>query len=160
MGFAGALVSGSLVLVLLAVDGFVLKALADSWAAAPALEEVTALRIGAAFHEANIALFSLWIVLLAVTVFLYGFAMAISGVYPRLVGWLAVVAALGVGTVRVALVSGVSETLANVLFPTFYMTITAWALVVGVLLWRKSGLDELRANRYVEQDRSAHSTAT
>jgi hypothetical protein len=140
LGFAGALVSAGVFLVLIAMDGVAMKELAQAWAGAPAAEKATAFRVAAAVGEVNAAIFFLWtFAFFGVTILLYGLAVALSDVYPKWLGWVAVLAALGSAAIAVVeIYSGPSNLWTNVLFPIFSIIISVWLLVMGVLLWRKA----------------------
>ncbi|MBI4562136.1 MAG: hypothetical protein HY724_08815, partial [Candidatus Rokubacteria bacterium] len=80
------------------------------------------------------------VVFFGVTIFLYGLALLTSDVYPKWLGWVAVLASIGSALVGLNLAyRGPSVLAANVLFPIFSIVITLWVLVMGVLLWRKAG---------------------
>ena len=108
---------------------------------APAGETAAAFRVADALHEASIALFSMFIfAYFGVTILLYGLAVSLSDVYPKWLGWTAVV--LGVGAAVLGLIQayqGLSETVSTILFPIVATLISLWILVMGVLLWRKTG---------------------
>jgi hypothetical protein len=127
-------------LVLLAIDGVAAKHLAQAWATAPPEEQAAALQAFLAEEAINFALGTLFYIQFAgVTFVLLGLAVAWSGLYPRWLGWTAVVA--GVGSLVVGLVQApVGETNAvtripSIVFPT---VITLWLVWTGVLLLRKA----------------------
>jgi hypothetical protein len=127
-------------LILLSIDGVAAKHLAQAWTTAPPGEQAAALHALLAEEAINFALGTLfYIVFAGVTFVLLGLAVAWSGVYPRWLGWMAVVA--GAGSVVVGLVQGqVGETNAvtripSIVFPT---VITLWLVWMGVLLLRRA----------------------
>ena len=63
---------------------------------------------------------------------LYGLAVALSDVYPKWLGWAALI---GLGEAF----SGHSTVLTNILFPMASILLTMWMLVMGVLMWRRAG---------------------
>jgi len=140
LGFAGALLSSGIAMVVIGIDGFGLKEVAEAWAEAPAEEKATAFRVAEALEQISFGIFSLFIfVFFGVTFLLYGLAVALSDVYPKGLGWAAVV--LGIGAAVLGLVQayqGPSNVVTNILFPIFSITITLWVLVMGVLMWRKA----------------------
>lgn len=145
LGFAGALVSAAILCVLMATDGITVKVLADAWAKAPATEKAVAFSVAHALALVDFAIFSIWtIVFFGVTIILYGLAVSTTSVYPKWLGWVAVLA--GIGSALIGLnqaYKGPSVLVTNVLFPIFSIIITIWVLVMGVLLWRKtSGTSE------------------
>lgn len=141
LGFAGALVSAAILSVLMATDGITIKVLAQAWMNAPAAEQAAAFRVAHALALVDLAIFSIWtIVFFGVTIILYGLAVSTSNVYPRWLGWVAVLAGLGSALIGLRLAyRGPSVLVINILFPVFSIIITIWVFVMGVLLWRKAG---------------------
>jgi hypothetical protein len=140
LGSIAAVAGATVGLVLLSIDGVAAKHLAQAAANAPAPEQVGALHALLAEEAINFALGTLFYILFAgVTFVLLGLAVAWSRVYPRWLGWLAVVA--GAGSVVVGLVQAqVGETntatrIPSIIFPT---VITLWLAWMGVLLLRKA----------------------
>lgn len=140
MGFMAAIAGTTVGLILVILDGVAAKHIADAWASAPLDESAAALRILMAEETMNFALASLFNILFAgVTFILFGVAVLLSSVFPRWLGWPAVVA--GVGSVLVGLVQAqVGEStgltrIATIIFPTI---ITLWTAVIGILLIRRS----------------------
>ncbi len=132
-------------LLLVIIDGVAAKHLADVWAAAPPEERAAALRLVLAEESINFAIASLFNILFAgVSYILLGLAVALSHVYPRPLGWVAV--AMGLGCIVAGLMqalSGESTLLIKTLTIIFPTVITLWTALLGVLLWRKVAmLDE------------------
>ena len=127
--------------ILVTVDGLAAKHLADAWAAAAPEEEIAALQVVLAEETINFALAALFNILFAgVTFVLYGLAVAWSRVYPRWLGWVVVLA--GVGSVAVGLVqayAGESTAFTRILTIVFPTVITMWIVVMGALLFRRTG---------------------
>jgi hypothetical protein len=138
LGRIGAIVSTSLAVVLVGIDGPATKAVATAWLDAPASEQATALRIAETLEEIDADLFSIYVIaFLGLTLLLYGLAIAFSNVYPRWLGWFAVVIAVPsfvVGLVQVY--QGLSFVVSAVLIPVLFSLFTLWLLITGVLLWR------------------------
>jgi hypothetical protein len=137
-----ALLGGALILVSMAMDGFAMNQLARSWVDAPLAEKATALRVADGFENAQYVIYSLSIVLfLGIGIFLYGLAIALSSVYPKALGWLAVLSGAGafvVGVVQAP--SGPSFRGTEIFFVLFSMLSTIWVLSMGVVMWRKAHL--------------------
>jgi hypothetical protein len=140
LGSVAAVAGATVGLLLLSIDGVAAKHLAQAWTTAPPEEQAAALHALLAEEAINFALGTLFYILFAgVTFVLLGMAVAWSRVYPRWLGWMAVVA--GAGSVMVGLVQGqVGETNAvtripSIIFPT---VITLWLAWMGVLLLRKA----------------------
>jgi len=139
LGSIAAVAGATVGLLLLSIDGIAAKHLAQAWATAPSGEQAAALHALLAEEAINFALGTLFYILFAgVTFVLLGLAVAWSRVYPRWLGWMAVVA--GAGSVMVGLMQGqVGETNAatripSIIFPT---VITLWLAWMGVLVLRK-----------------------
>ena len=141
LGFAGSLVSASILFVLMATDGITIKVLANAWAKAPATEKAAAFSVAHALALVDFAIFSIWtIVFFGVTIILYGLAVLTSSVYPKWLGWVAVLASVGSALIGLnQAYNGPSVLVTNILFPIFSIIITIWVFVMGVLLWRRAG---------------------
>jgi Domain of unknown function (DUF4386) len=95
-GLIAAIVGTAGGVVLLSLDGFAAKHLADSWLAAPSTLRASALASFRAEDSINFALLSpLNLVFAGFTFVLFGVAAAQSGVYPRWLGLVAVVGGVG-----------------------------------------------------------------
>ena len=139
-GYLGALVSSGLAVVLGGIDGIASKVIADAWAAATGPEKATALMISEALEEIDIGLFSIYIIVFfGITFILYGLAVALSEVYPKWLGWVAValgIASFTVGTVHAYV--GLSVLGTVYLFSGFASLLIVWVFVMGILMWRKT----------------------
>ncbi len=138
LGFAAALVGTATISLDIATDGIALKVVADAWASSqdPALFQAAYV-----LEQVVAGIFSIWIfVLLGVSFSLYGLAVALSDVYPKWLGWAALVVAIGAGLIGLAeAFSGHSVVLTNILFPIASILLTVWMLVMGALMWRRAG---------------------
>jgi uncharacterized membrane protein len=135
-GFAAALLTGASLTMLQAVDGVALKWAVDTWASAPAEQEVAAFSAAAALRWTEYALQSYSNILLGLTLILYGLAIALGTLYPRWLGWLA--AASGVAWIvhglmvpYIGLFNSIPRLVAIVLM-------ALWAFIIAVLMWRNS----------------------
>ena len=151
LGSVAAVAGVTVGVVLVIVDGVAAKHLAVAWEVAPPEEAAAALRVVIAEEAINFALASLFNILFAgVTFILLGLAVALSGVYPGWLGWVAVVA--GIGSVPVGLVQAYTgesigfTRMATIIFPTI---ITLWVVGMSVLLLRKAGRRTERPSRRV-----------
>ena len=115
-----------------------MKELADVWAAAAAKEvpfavaEATVLISFDIGSWGNLAFYG-------VAPILYGLAIALTGIYSKWLGWVAV--AGGVGGVLIQTVQfsqGVSQFTSSV-YVVAFLVVNLWLLVMGVLMWRKAG---------------------
>jgi hypothetical protein len=131
-GTAGATIG----VVLVTLDGVAARQLAQEWAAAPAAGRDVALSLVQANETINFALASAFnFVFAAVTFILFGLAVALSGTYPRWLGWVAVLAgvlsvAAGAIQASVGEPTGASRVL-TIIGPS---VITLWLLLIGIRL--------------------------
>lgn len=141
LGSMGALLGAAIISVLMATDGIAAKVVAGEWMNAPAAEKAVAFRVGVALAQVNFSLFSVTIVVwFGVTNILYGLAILTDDVYPRWLGWVAVIG--GGASVLVGLnqaYTGLSVLTTNILFPIVSTVLILWFLVMGVVLWRRAG---------------------
>ncbi|MFY9463333.1 MAG: hypothetical protein WAP52_04075 [Candidatus Sungiibacteriota bacterium] len=140
IGSVSAMVSTSVWVVLMALDGIASKVVHNSWAMASGQEQAVALRVAEMMEEIDIALFSVYIILFfGITLFLYGLAVTKSAVFPRWLGGTAMalaVASFVVGVVQAY--TGLSVLITNTLFASFSSFLTLWILIMGVLILRKA----------------------
>ena len=146
-GMVAAIAGAVIGLVLVILDGVAARQLAQEWAAAPPDERAIALGLVQANETINFALASLFnLVFAAATFILFGLAVALSDVYPKWLGWVAVAAgALSVvaGTVQATVGEPTeSSRILTIIGPT---VITLWLLLVGMLLLRKARAVSVRA---------------
>src|SRR5215208_803722 len=135
-GLAAALLTGAALTMLQAVDGVALKWAVDTWASAPAEQEVAAFSAASALRWTEYSLQSYSFILLGLTFILYGLAIALGTVYPRWLGWLAAASGVawivhGVMVPYVGLFDSIPRLVAIVLM-------ALWAFIIGVLMWRNS----------------------
>ncbi len=144
LGFIAAIAGVTVGLILVTLDGIAAKHIAEAWATAPPEEEATALRLVLAEQNLDFALAALFNILFAgFTFILYGLAVALSRVYPRWLGWVVVVAAIGsivVGIIQAY--EGKSTPTTRVLTIIFPTIITLWLALMGVLVVRKASSRE------------------
>ncbi len=134
-GLAAAVTAAASFTVLQAVDGIALKYAVDAWASAPPGREVAAFAAAEAVRWTEIGMNSLSFFLAGLTLFLYGVAIAVGTVYPRWVGWVAVVSGAAFmynGAVEVAYSGFVPSTVKLV----GILLLAVWALIMAVLMWR------------------------
>jgi len=146
LGLVAAVAGATVGLVLVILDGVAARQLAQEWAAAPSEERDVALALVHANETINFALASLFnVVFAAVTFVLFGLAVALSRVYPRWLGWVAVLAgvlSLVAGTIQ----SSVGEPtdasrLLTIVGPS---VITLWLLWMGILLLREERVSPIQ----------------
>ncbi len=136
-GYASALVSTGVWVVLVGLDGIASKVVHDAYAAAPG---AGTLAIAEMMEEIDIGLFSTFIIVFfGVTLLLYGLGVALSDDFPRWLGWVAVVLAIAsliIGFVQAY--TGLSVLVTSTLFAGFSSFLTLWLLIMGVLMWRRT----------------------
>ncbi len=136
-GYASALVSTGVWVVLMGLDGIVSKVVHDAYAAAPG---AVTLAVAEMMEEIDIGLLSTFIIVFfGVTLLLYGLGVALSDNFPRWLGWVAVVLAIAsLITGFVQAYTGLSVLVTSVLFVSFASFLTLWLLIMGVLMWRRT----------------------
>lgn len=144
LGFVTTLVSFSTYAAVQGVDGVVIKFVADKWVNASDAEKGVAFRVAEAVRQIEVGLTSLSVFLGGIAFIFFGLAIALSDEYPRWLGW--VTAALGIlwtvvglgfaydgfapWAINLSLVSGVA--------------LSVWALIIGILMWRRAGEETSR----------------
>lgn len=140
LGYFGTLTSTAVLTVLVGLDGIASKAIHDGWAAAPESEKAVALRVAEAMEEIDVGVFSAWIILFfGATFIVYGLAVALSGNFPKWLGWVAAV--LGLVSLVVGFYQaydGLSVTITNYAFAGTATLLTVWVLVMSILMGRKT----------------------
>ena len=139
LGFAAALTGGAITSVSVAIlGGGAMKELADAWAAAADKEVPFAVAKATILVSFDIGSWGN-LVFYGVAPILYGLAISLTGIYPKWLGWVAVIG--GVGGVLIQIVQfsqGVSQVTSGVYVASF-LVVTLWLVVMGVLMWRKAG---------------------
>ena len=138
LGLASALLALAVFMVVIGINGFAGKEVAEAWVNAPADEKAAAFRVAEAVQHMVVGVISLGSVLYGTAILLYGLAVALSSIYPRWLGWVAVVVGLD------GAVAGFSIFLYGASFGTllpfllFSLLSILWVLVMGVLMWRRA----------------------
>ena len=139
LGFAAALMGAAITSVSVAIlGGGAMKELADAWAAAADKEVPFAVAKATILVSFDIGSWGN-LVFYGVAPILYGLAISLTGIYPKWLGWVAVVG--GVGGVLIQIVQfsqGVSQVTGSVYVAAF-LVVNLWLVVMGVLMWRKAG---------------------
>ena len=135
-GLVAALLTGAALTMLQAVDGVAPKWAVDTWARAPADQEVAAFSAAAALRWTEYALQSFSFILLGLTFILYGVAIALGTVYPRWLGWVAGGSGVawivhGVMVPYIGLFDSIPRLVAIVLM-------ALWAFIMALVMWRNS----------------------
>jgi Domain of unknown function (DUF4386) len=142
LGIYSAAIGTTMGLATVILDGVGAKQLADQWAAAPESTKAAALSLVSMNETLNFALAGLFNLSFAgIPFILFGLAVALTGVYPRWLGWIAALA--GVGSVAAGLVQAftgeptVASLVLTIIGPTI---ISLWVLVMGVLMARQAAV--------------------
>lgn len=139
-GLFAAVAGVTIGLVLVILDGVAAPQLAEEWAKAPPDQQAVALSLVHVNETINFAIASLFnLVFAGVTFILFGMAVALSGVYPRWLGWVVVLA--GISSVGAGLIQAYTgePTDASRVLTIFGPTIlTLWLLVMGVVLVKRT----------------------
>jgi hypothetical protein len=136
-GLAAAVTAAASFTVLQAVDGVALKRAVDAWASAPAAQKMAAFAAAEAVRWTEIAMNSFSYFLAGLTLFIFGAAIALGSVYPRWVGWIAVVSGAAFmynGAVEVAYEGFVPSIIKLV----GLALLAVWAFIMAFLMWRNS----------------------
>ena len=133
--------SAGLGVVLFAVDGISSKFIHDAFVAAPAGESAAALRVSELMEQIDVGLFSmLIIVFFGFTFGSYGAALLQSDSFHKAFGWVALVlgvVAIGIGVFQA--IDGLSTLVTTYLFAGVASVLNLWVIVIGVIMWRRSG---------------------
>jgi hypothetical protein len=134
-GLAAAVTTAASFTVLQAVDGIALKRAVDAWASAPADQETAAFAAAEAVRWIEIGMNSLSKFLAGLTLFVYGLAIGLGTVYPRWMGWMALVsgAALMYHGAVVVSYKGFVPSISNLVG---LVLLAVWAFIMAVLMWR------------------------
>ena len=137
-GIASVIVGATIHIVDSSINGFGVTALANAWAAAPALAQESLLRAG------DMLLWVLggtWASVVShfhgLPFVLFGLAVTLDRSYPTWLGWVGFVGGAG------SLASGMMMFLSIGLFPgrlyiAFALVVSLFMLVMGVLMWRRA----------------------
>jgi hypothetical protein len=130
-------VSSAVLLVLLAIDGTAIKAMADGWAAGG--NDPGAFAAASAVEEISTALFGAGCALyFGVAPLLLGMAVLATGVYPKALGQTALAAgALGLLTSLLMAIQGVTKLNSVFLFPAASLLGTVVLMWAGWELWQR-----------------------
>jgi hypothetical protein len=138
----GAIASLAVAAVLQAVDGVALKAMVDSWAAAPEAEKPVAFSAAFAVRQIEIGLASLLSILFGATSALFGLLLHGDGRYPRWIGGAAFAGGAGIAAGGVWIARGGFGSVAtNIQMPASLMVL-AWVVGVAALHWRRANIPQ------------------
>jgi uncharacterized membrane protein YjgN (DUF898 family) len=136
----GALVvSIPVAVVWLAVDGYAIKAVADSFQGVRGPFDLASTGPGAVAEVGWGLFMMLVIMLMGITPLIGGWAVAASGRYPAVLGWpVSVVGAAAVLVGAWGIAAGPSAGF-SIVFMVISGLATLWVLAIGIALWRRAG---------------------
>lgn len=140
LGYYGVVVGTTLWTVLFAMQGFGLPLVVEQWQQAVGPGKDSLGLIASSLVYLTNGLFSMTVIVFWLAVIFVGIGMALSAVYPKWIGAVAIV--LGVATVAAVglpqALAGPSQAVTNVIFPILSLLSTVWGLVVGAWILRKA----------------------
>ena len=138
IGAAGAIASVATAAVLQAVDGVALKVMVDRWAASPAEHKDAVFWAAYGVRQIEVGVASLLSLLLGLTITSYAIALLSSAAYPRWLGYVGLLGALGlIAAGVVQAYSGFSPLAMNVSMPSS-AALLLWLIALGVVMWRRT----------------------
>jgi len=136
LGVVGAAVSIGGAAALQAVDGVALKLAVDRWAGAAGAARERAFEAAFAVRQVEVGAASLLSIVSGVTVGIFALAMLAGRRFPPWVGAIGLLAGLATVAAGVAQAYTGFSALAMLLSMPAGCVLMAWAMIVGVLLWR------------------------
>lgn len=139
LGFSAAqLGSGFLAAQLVLEGSHTMKVLSKAFAAAGDKEVPFAVAEAMFLISAD---FGSWgsVVFFGVAPILFGLAIALTDLYPKWLGWLAVVGGVGAVSIGAGMFLQGLSLVGTIAFTAFGMLVTVSLLVIGVLMWRRAG---------------------
>jgi hypothetical protein len=135
LGLAGAVGCLAAASVLQAVDGIALKVMVDAWAAAPDNEKAILFQTAFAMRQIEVGLASIVILLIGVTVLVYGIAFVIDQRCPKWLGLLGIADGVLLMIAGVVMAyTGFSEVAMALSMPSSVLLLV-WIISLGVLMW-------------------------
>jgi len=119
-----------------AVDGVALKAMVDTWTAAPEAQKQAAFYAALAVRRVEIGLASTASLLFGLTVIAYGVALIRAGIYPAWIGIVAFVPGIGSAIAGVVMAYSGFSALAMAISMPASALLLIWMLGIGVMMWR------------------------
>jgi hypothetical protein len=140
LGVYAGIIGLTIGLIVVTLDGVAAKVLADRWALLSGAEKAIGLQMVTLNETLNFALAGLFNMTFAGVPFLFlGLAVALSNIFPRWLGWIAVAAGIfSIAGGLVQLFSGVPTTTSLILTIIGPTVISLWLLVMGIQLVRKT----------------------
>lgn len=136
IGLAGAVISVAVYAVLQAVDGVANHAMVHRLAAATGDERALVYEAAFAVRQIEVGLTGFFSLLFGATLILYSIAIVLSSRYPTWLGWVGIFSGLGTAALGLEQATHAFSALAMNGFMVFGTVDLAWAIVVGVFMWR------------------------
>jgi hypothetical protein len=133
----GAVASLAVAAALQAVDGIALKAMVDTWAAAPLAQKETTFLAAYAVRQVEIGLASMGSLLFGLTATAYGVALLLHPAYPRWLGALAIAAGVPTTAAGIAIAYTGFSGLAMTLNMPASLALLVWMLALAAHMWRR-----------------------
>ncbi|EPG73535.1 putative membrane protein [Leptospira fainei serovar Hurstbridge str. BUT 6] len=121
-----------------AVDGIALKAMVNAWASAETTEQASLFHATLGVRQIEIGLASITSLVTGLTMLLFGFALLFDSIFPKWVGFLALLS--GVPTCVAGIVigyTGFSELSMIINMPASFLLLI-WMFCIGILSWKRS----------------------
>jgi len=134
---AGAIVTLAGAMALQAVDGIALKAMVDTWAAAPPTQREGAFYAAFAVRQIEIGLASMVSLSSGVTATVYGVALLLDRTYPTWVGGLGIGGGVPTAAAGVVIAYTGFSGLAMAINMPANSLLLAWMILLGVHMWRR-----------------------
>lgn len=135
VGMAGAVGCLAVASALQAVDGIALKVTVDAWAAAPDSEKAILFQTAFGTRQIEVGLASILILLIGVTVLVYGIAILIDRRCSKWLGWLGLTdGVLFMVAGVVTAYTGFSETAMALSMPSSVLLLV-WMMSLGGFMW-------------------------
>ena len=140
LGLAGSIASLAVAAALQAVDGVALKAMVDTWAAAPATDKVMLFNAALGVRQIEAGLASLMGILFGLTVAVYGVALVVDKGYPKWLGWVGIIGGITTAVAGVVIAyTGFSNLAMAINMPASFVLLI-WMIIVGIIMWRRSNI--------------------
>jgi len=140
LGLAGSIASLAVAAALQAVDGVALKAMVDTWAAAPATDKAMLFHAAFGVRQIEVGLASLMGLLFGLTVAVYGVALVVDKGYPKWLGWVGIIGGITTAVAGVVIAYTGFSNLAMAINMPASSVLLIWMIIVGIIMWRRSNI--------------------
>lgn len=140
LALGGAVASLAIAAALQAVDGVALKAMVNTWAAAPEREKEVLFHAGFAVRQIEIGLASITGLFFGATVSIYGIALLTDPRFPKWLGFLAVAGGAPTAIAGIVIAYTDFSDLEMAINMSSGSLLLGWMIALGVYVWRKPAL--------------------